>query len=384
VAGHGPRPGEEEEIVTELPTFGSPNSNFRRERPSASVAPPLSLRELRAFDAILDARSPSEFAEDHLPGALNCPVLDDRERALVGTVYKQQGAFEAKRLGAPLVLRNIAGLLEGVLAGRPRPWRPLVYCWRGGGRSGALQHVMRQVGWDAVRLEGGYKGFRRQVVAELDSLPAPFDFRVVCGATGSGKSRFLEALQAAGAQVLDLEAMASHRGSILGDLPDEPQPGQKAFETAIWTALSSFDPRWPVFVESESRKVGNLRVPEKLMERMRAARCLRLETPRGKRVALLREDYAHLIARPAFLVQKIECLQPLHGKEAVERWKAHVSGGEWDALVADLLDNHYDPAYRRSMYRNYRDAHGAMVMNVPGVSREDFSALARDLLRRQC
>ncbi|MGH9577209.1 MAG: tRNA 2-selenouridine(34) synthase MnmH, partial [Terriglobales bacterium] len=345
--------------------------------------PPLTLEAIRAFDAVLDARSPSEFAQDHLPGALNCPVLDDEERAHVGTLYKQHGAFEAKRIGAPLVARNIAKLLDGVLANRPRHWRPLVYCWRGGARSGALLHVMRQVGWDATRLEGGYKAFRRQVVTDLEQLPGPLELHVVCGATGSGKSRFLEALQAAGAQVLDLEALAAHRGSILGDLPDALQPGQKAFETAIWAALSACDPRKPVFVESESRKVGNLRVPEELMLRMRAGRCYRLDTLREQRVALLLEDYAHLIAQPAVLVEKIECLAPLHGTQAIERWKSQVSGGQWAALVADLLDNHYDPAYRRSLYRNYRDAQTALAVGVAGISREHFSALARRLLQAQ-
>ncbi|HSW81841.1 MAG TPA: tRNA 2-selenouridine(34) synthase MnmH, partial [Usitatibacter sp.] len=239
--------------MTELP--------FQRERPDSTVATPLSLRELAAY-ALLDARSPSEFAEDHLPGAINVPVLDDGERALVGTIYKQQSAFDAKRAGAPIVSRNIARHIETLFSQMPRTWKPLVYCWRGGGRSGSLAHVLRQVGWDAVRLEGGYKAFRKQVVADLEELPHRVRFRVVCGATGSGKSRLLEALASAGAQVLDLEVMAAHRGSLLGELPDAPQPSQKSFETAIWTALSGFDPARAVFVESESRKVGNLRVPE--------------------------------------------------------------------------------------------------------------------------
>src|SRR5204862_3856228 len=173
-------------VVSELP--------FHRERPDSQVATPLAYAELAAFDAVLDARSPAEFAEDHLPLATNVPVLDDAERALVGTVYKQQSAFEAKRIGAPLVARNIARAIEERFAGKPRDWKPLVYCWRGGGRSGALVHVLRQVGWDARRLDGGYKAFRRQVVTDLEALPERFDFRVVCGATGSGKSRLLEAL----------------------------------------------------------------------------------------------------------------------------------------------------------------------------------------------
>ena len=197
--------------MTELP--------FLRERPDAKVSTPLPYWEMRTFDDVLDARSPAEFAEDHLPDALNVPVLDDAERALVGTIYQQNSAFEAKRVGAPLAARNIAAHIEAQFASRPRNWKPLVYCWRGGGRSGALVHVLRQVGWDARRLEGGYKAFRRQVVADIGKLPARLKLHIVCGATGSGKSRLLEALVEAGAQVLDLEVLAAHRGSVLGDLP---------------------------------------------------------------------------------------------------------------------------------------------------------------------
>jgi tRNA 2-selenouridine synthase len=356
--------------VTELP--------FQRERPDATVAMPLSLRDLQGYDAILDARSPAEFAEDHLPGAINVPVLDDEERALVGTIYKQQSAFDAKRAGAPLASRNIARHIETLFAAKPRDWKPLVYCWRGGGRSGSLAHVLRQVGWDVVRLEGGYKAFRKQVVADLDTLPGGVRFRVVCGATGSGKSRLLEALAKAGEQVLDLEVMAAHRGSLLGELPDEPQPSQKSFETAIWTALYGFERR-PVFVESESRKIGNLRVPEALIERMRGAECIRLEAGERERVALLREDYAHFESRPAALAQKLECLAPLHGNERIAQWKALLERADWDALVRDLLENHYDPAYRKSLARNYRGAQNAEGVAVRDISREGFLALARRL-----
>jgi len=334
--------------VSELP--------FHRDRPGASVATPLSYWDLRVFDDILDARSPAEYAEDHVPEAISVPVLDDEERALVGTVYKQQSAFEAKRVGAPIAARNIAAHIERLFAAKPRNWKPLVYCWRGGGRSGSLVHVLRQVGWDARQLQGGYKAFRRQVVTDLETLPERFDLRVVCGATGSGKSRLLEALAGAGAQVLDLEVLAAHRGSVLGELPGAPQPSQKAFETAIWSALSRFEPGRTVFVESESKKVGNLRVPEKLIERMRAARCVRLEADVDTRVALLLEDYAHFVGEPAALAAKLDLLRDLHGTERMASWKEHLAAGRWHPLVRDLLESHYDPAYRRSLLRNYRDA----------------------------
>ncbi|QJR15499.1 tRNA 2-selenouridine(34) synthase MnmH [Usitatibacter palustris] len=350
---------------------------FVRERPAGSVATPLTLADLAGYDAILDARSPGEFAEDHLPGAVNCPVLDDEERAIVGTAFKQQGAFEARRIGAPIVARNIARHLETTLANHPDRWRPLVYCWRGGGRSLALAYMLRQVGWDAMKLDGGYKAFRKQVSGELETLPSGFRYHVVCGATGSGKSRLLEALAETGAQVLDLEMLAAHRGSVLGDLPDAPQPSQKAFETAIWKALSTYDPARPVFVEAESKKVGNLRVPEALMERMREGKCYRLEIDVAQRIELLLDDYAHFVARPESLLERIECLRSLHGAEAIDRWSESVRVGAWRPLVSDLLENHYDPAYRRSMFRNYKDAQNAVIVTVPDASREGFLQLAR-------
>jgi len=348
-------------------------------RPAGRVATPLSAADLAAFDALVDARSSSEFAEDHLPGAVNCPVLDDAERALVGTIYKQSSSFEARRVGAPLVARNIARHIEERFAGMPREWRPLVYCWRGGTRSGALVHVLRQVGWNALQLDGGYKAFRKQVVQDLDELPAHFSYRVVCGATGTGKSRLLGALDRAGAQVLDLEVLAAHRGSLLGDLPDAPQPSQKAFETALWSALSGFDRKRPVFVESESRKVGNLRVPDALIHRMRESQCLRLEAPDDVRIALLLADYAHLIERADVLVAKLECLSPLHGSERIAQWKALVAAGNWQGLVADLLESHYDPAYLRSMLHNYIGTGAATALRVSSAAPEAFDELARSI-----
>ena len=356
------------------------DSAYRRGRSDGVVATPLTLSEIEAFGAVIDARSPAEYAEDHLPGAISAPVLDDAERALVGTLYQEESAFAAKRVGAPLAARNIARHIEERFAAQPRDWRPLVYCWRGGGRSGGLVHVLRQVGWNALRLEGGYKAFRRQVAAELEEMPQRFAYHVICGATGSGKSRLLEALGQAGAQVLDLEVLAAHRGSVLGELPDAPQPGQKAFETAIWTALARFDPARPVYVESESKKVGNLRVPDRLIERMRESRCFRLEAGMRERVALLLEDYAHFVAAPDALAQKLDCLSALHGAERIALWKARLGGGQWEGLVRDLLESHYDPAYRRSLLRNYRDAQAGAALEVTDITPAGFLALARTLV----
>ncbi|HEX7249443.1 MAG TPA: tRNA 2-selenouridine(34) synthase MnmH [Burkholderiales bacterium] len=335
---------------------------------------------LAAYDAIIDARSPAEYAEDHLPGAISLPVLEDEERARVGTLYKQVSPFAARKLGAALVAKNIARHLEGPLAAQPKGWRPLVYCWRGGKRSAAFVHVLREVGWDAHALEGGYKSYRRFVVDELARLPREFTFRVIQGATGSGKSRLLRALAQAGAQVLDLEELAAHRGSVLGDLPDRPQPSQKAFESQVLAQLARLERARPVYVEGESRKIGQLQVPEALIEGMRAAECLVLEASTATRAALLMDEYRHFFADPAALCGQLDCLAPLHGRARIEEWKALAAGAAWEALVARLLEEHYDPAYRRSAQRNFARLPQARVLSVPGPEAAAFAALASALV----
>ncbi|HXF46138.1 MAG TPA: tRNA 2-selenouridine(34) synthase MnmH [Burkholderiaceae bacterium] len=339
------------------------------------------LRDLASFDAVLDVRSEREFAEDHLPGAINCPVLHDGERAEVGTMHKQVSPFAARRRGAALIARNIAHLLETRFADMPREWSPLVYCWRGGQRSAALTHVLRRVGWRARQLEGGYRAYRRRVVADLQDWPRRFEFRVICGPTGCGKSRLLQHLRAAGAQVLDLEEFARHRGSVLGGLPSSPQPSQKAFESRIWDALRRFDRCAPVFVESESRKIGNLHVPDALIGSMREAACIRLELPLAERVALLRDEYEHFERHPDALAAQLDCLRALHGAQRIGRWQALAAAGCWQQLVERLLTEHYDPAYQRSIARNFSRAAAARVLRLATASHDAYAAAARELLQ---
>ncbi len=337
------------------------------------------LPQLASFDAIIDARSPGEYAQDHLPGAINAPVLDDEQRIRIGTMYKQIGSFEAKKLGAVLVAKNIASHIEQLWLDQRREWRPLVYCWRGGNRSGSMAHILSKVGWPVVQLDGGYKAFRAEVNAALEVAP-PLRFKVICGTTGSGKSRLLEVLAAQGAQVLDLEQLAAHRGSVLGNLPSQPQPSQKAFETRIWDCLRHCDPALPVFVESESKKVGNLRVPAALMDTMRSADCIALTLSRADRVRLLMEDYAHFLVSPATLNAQLAHLAALHGKEKIRRWQAMSESGAMPQLVDELLAEHYDPAYLRSIDRNFVRYGQAMPLELGDIGAADFLAGARWLM----
>jgi tRNA 2-selenouridine synthase len=336
--------------------------------------------DLAAFDSIIDCRSPAEYAEDHIPGAISAPVLDDAERASVGTLYKQVSQFDARKLGAALVAKNVARHVETLFADRGPQWRPLVYCWRGGKRSGAMAQVLREIGWRAEALEGGYKAYRRWVVAQLEALPAGFDFTVIHGATGSGKSRLLAALAEARAQVLDLEALAAHRGSVLGALPGRPQPSQKMFESLLLQALQRLDPARPVFVEGESKKIGELQLPEALVAQMRASRCVLLETAFEARVTLLLDEYRHFVADPAALAAQLDCLVALHGREKIEDLKALAARGAWREGVARLLAEHYDPAYRRSSTRNFARLPEARKLHISAADEAAFAEAARLLL----
>jgi len=351
-----------------------------KTREAQTVSIEQAIARFDEYHDILDARSPAEHALDHLPGAISAPVLDDAQRIRVGTLYKQTGAFEAKRLGAALVSRNIADLLEGPLADRPRDWRPLVYCWRGGNRSGALATVMARIGWRVDVLEGGYRAFRRQVIADLEPWPAQRRFLVVAGRTGSGKSLLLEQLAVLGAQVLDLEALARHRGSVLGHLPDAAQPSQKHFESLVWDALRRSDPARPIFVESESRKVGQCQVPQALIEAIRGSRGVCVQAPDSVRSELLMRDYRHFIDEPARLIARLQALVTHHGHARIEEWTAMAQDGRWPELVQSLLANHYDPAYLASMARNFSQLASFAQIDLRGVQPDDLLQAARQTL----
>jgi tRNA 2-selenouridine synthase len=308
------------------------------------------LDERASFDTIIDARSESEFAEDHVPGAINCPVLNDHERIVVGTLYKQESPFAARKVGAALVARNVARHLDTYFSDKPKSWKPLVYCWRGGQRSGSLTHILREVGWPAKRLQGGYKSWRHFVLEHLQTVPLQFTYEVIAGPTGSAKTRILEALQQQGYQVLNLEGLAAHKGSVLGVLPDHPQPSQKMFETQLLETLRHFSPQQPVFVESESRTIGKLRLPSAVFEGIQNGRWLHVEAERAQRVAFLLTDYAYFL-HGAELPRYLDRLKELCGRERVEQWKQLAGSGHHAELVESLLTQHYDLHYQRSMRR---------------------------------
>jgi tRNA 2-selenouridine synthase len=325
------------------------------------------------FDMIIDVRSPAEFVEDHLPGAVNLPVLDNAQRAEVGTIYVQDDSFRARRLGAALVARNIAGHLEGALSAKPGGFRPLVYCWRGGQRSHAMATVLAQVGWRTALLSGGYRTWRRAVQHRLYESPPEVSLVLLDGHTGTAKTEMLSRLAARGVQTLDLEGLAAHRGSLFGALPGRPQPSQKLFESRLVEALERLDLSRPVAAEAESSRIGERIVPPALWGAMQAAPRVELEAAPEARARYLVEAYRDVIDDPATL-EAVFARLPRIGRERLAVWRALAANGAFVELAAELMEHHYDPAYARSSRKDERRRLGAVAMGSLDEAAQEAAA----------
>jgi len=340
----------------------------------------LQLSELGQFDSIIDVRSPAEFALDHIPGAINCPVLNDEERVEVGTIYHQESPFAAKKIGARLIAKNIAHHLEHQFAAQDKGWRPLVYCWRGGKRSQSMTHILRQIGWSAELLNGGYKQYRKWVVEYLHTEVAAYSFRVISGSTGSAKSSILKKLAQMGEQVLDLESLANHKGSVLGSLGT--QPSQKMFESLIFSQLQGFSSERVVYVEAESKKIGLLQVPDTLIHRMRQSPCVQINASLDARIDYLMSDYPYMMNDPQRLIEKISCLKEIQGQEKIQYWIELIEKKDWHTLIHALLEQHYDVLYKKSQSGNYQGYQTATVIDTNSLDPSAIELIAKQILAR--
>jgi tRNA 2-selenouridine synthase len=329
----------------------------------------------QGFSAIIDVRSPAEFADDHIPGAINLPVLSNAERAEVGTIYVQQSRLLARRIGAAHVARNIAAHLEGpVLSQVPSAFAPLVYCWRGGQRSTAMATVLSQVGWRPTLIAGGYKTYRRHVTAALYDAEPAYRFVLLDGHTGTAKTEILGRLGAHGVQTLDLEGLAAHRGSLFGALPGQPQPSQRMFESRLLSALEALDPTRAIVVEAESSKVGERFVPTTVWKAMLAAPRITLRAPAEARARYLTSAYADIAADPAILHAALDRLPRALGRKRLDAWRALADVGEIETLAASLIETHYDPAYTRSSRKDGRASLGVVEMAGLGEAEQKQAA----------
>ena len=343
------------------------------------------LEKIDQFDEIIDVRAPSEYNLDHIPGAHNCPALKNNERVTVGTLYRQTSAFEAKKLAASMMTSNISSYLQHYFNSRDANWRPLVYCWRGGSRSEAFTYILNQIGWQTTQLSGGYKAYRKMVIQEIDRLAPLLSFKVLCGRTGVGKSLLLQTLAQQGAQVLDLEALANHRGSVLGEPTQGEQPTQKWFESLLCEALRHYNPQQTIFVEAESRKIGKLQVPTSLLMAIRNAPCIHIAADMTARVQYLISEYHHFLENKALLESALSCLIPFRGKKQIAKWLDWKKQLSAETLVHELLEEHYDPVYLRSMKHHFAHYHTQTddSIHLQKIDRVCVKAAAEDLLNRE-
>ena len=358
-----------------------------QESPAHPAMPPTRPDEMSVdslnvggYSLVIDARSPHEYADDHIPGAVNLPVVDDAQFAEVGTTYKAD-RHRAYVIGAQFALRNIADHVGTLIQSFPADARFLVYCYRGGKRSRAWADPLRAIGYQTDVLPGGWKAYRRAVLNDLEVLPRRFNFWVVGGATGSGKTRLLQALTALGEQVVDLEAIAAHKGSLLGLEPGRKQPTQKLFDSELLRQLRTLDPARPVWVEAESKKIGQLQIPEALMSAMNAAQRFEISAPIAERVRLLQEEYPHFTSEPAQVIEHLLPLKPLVGAKELEAWGQLAAERQIDALVTRLLQNHYDPSYGRSRDRRTGVCPPRVPIELPDLTLASIESAARSLVR---
>jgi len=313
------------------------------------------------YDMVIDVRAPGEFAHDHIPGAVNLPVLSDEERSIVGRLYTQDSPFVARKHGAALVARNIAGHIEGVLSEMPSNFSPLIHCWRGGQRSQSFAQICSAIGWRSFVLKGGYKFYRREVRSYLDRIPSTLKLIIIAGRTGSGKTDILKALSEKGAQVLDLEGLASHRGSLLGRVKNVAQPSQRMFETLLHSQLQRFHPDQPVYIESESSRIGDVQVPAELWKRILVSPQIPISTPRSARAEYLLGEYSHLTREIDDLNTLVAGMTRRHGSERTNHWQSLIDTRAWSALAYELLKAHYDPAYDNTLQRHKRPILGEIM-----------------------
>lgn len=307
-----------------------------KKSPSIDIEAFLALQQ--QGEPVIDVRSPAEFEAGHLPGATNIPLFSNMERAEIGTLYKQQGQEAAIERGLEIVGPKMADFVRQAKT-LARREQLLVHCWRGGMRSGSFAWLLNMAGLPAVTLMGGYKSYRTHL---LEFFAEPFSLYVLTGGTGSGKTELLHEFRKIGEQVIDLEALAHHKGSVFGWMGQEAQPSSEQFQNELYQQMKAMDRSRPIWLEDESISLGNVFIPHPLWDQLRQAPLFRIEISKAARVQRLVKEYGQF--NPKILAEAIHKLtKRLGGQHA----KAALDALQEDRLdeVASILLTYYDKAY---------------------------------------
>jgi len=334
--------------------------------------------ENKTFDTIIDVRSPLEYEEDHIIGSINCPVLDDQERIIVGTIYKKESTFKAKIIGSSLTARNIAKHIEEKFINQQGSWQPLVYCWRGGQRSKAFSIILSEVGWRTCQLEGGYKKYRNEVINFLNRIGSKLKIILISGKTGSAKTKILQNIKLQGGQILDLENLANHKGSLLGKIPGLKQPSQKLFESKLYHQIKQLDLRKNVYIEAESSKIGNIHIPKTIWAKMIVSPRIEIEADLELRSSFLLKDYRYMCENPELIKPIIYGLKNRLSKKLINDWLELITKKLWLDLTKSFLENHYDPSYSSNTIKNDRKV--IKKIQAKSFSKEEISEITKLIL----
>ena len=334
----------------------------------------------KKFDTIIDVRSPLEFAEDHIVGAINCPVLSDLERQKVGTIYKKESSFKAKIIGSSLTAKNIAFHIENNFMEKKGSWQPLIYCWRGGQRSKAFSIVLSEVGWRTNQLKGGYKEYRNQVINFLDNIGPKLKITLISGKTGSAKTKILKSIENEGGQILDLEGLANHKGSLLGKIPDLIQPSQKFFESLIFNKIQNLNLKDKIYIEAESSKIGNIHIPKSIWKKMIKSPRIEISANVELRAKFLISDYDYMCNNPTLINPIIKGLKNRLSKELFDEWTNLIDRKKWFDLTKSFLENHYDPSYSSNTIKNDRKV--IKKITATSLNNSDIKDIAKRILNK--
>jgi tRNA 2-selenouridine synthase len=326
----------------------SPSAELFQEIKGNSVPVETFLEKIRAGNPVVDVRSPAEFTHGHIPGALNMPLFSNEERAMVGTLYTRKGKEDALTKGLEIIgpkLKDFANQGLSLAANHEM----LIYCWRGGMRSASMAWLFETVGLKASVLTGGYKSYRRFV---HESLSFPFRFIVIGGMTGSGKTEILSELGKLGHPVVDLEKLASHKGSVFGAIGEPVQPTTEQFENLLFEDLWVKDKAGPIFIEDESIAIGSVFLPKPFHQRMLQCPLVVIQVPREDRVLRLVNLYAG--ADKDILTRALHSIERRIGLEDTHKAMDHIEKGNFEEAVQTVLD-YYDKLYFRTMQNFHKN-----------------------------